>query len=90
MKGANPLPFDPVLGYKKKSFPLNTSAVFSPDERELLPSCKTKNRGHDLLRLAEGTREIVMNTLPPIEVENGSLEDEFSLQRGHFPLPGLS
>ena len=22
-------------------------------------------------------------------VENGSLEDEFSLQRGHFPLPGL-
>ena len=28
-------------------------------------------------------------TLPPMEVENGSLEDEFSLQRGHFPLPGL-
>ncbi len=24
-----------------------------------------------------------------MEVENGSLEDEFSLQRGHFPLPGL-
>ena len=23
------------------------------------------------------------------EVENGSLEDEFRFQRGHFPLPGL-
>ena len=39
--------------------------------------------------LQRKTKETAYTTLSPIimEVENGGLEDDFSFQRGHFPLP---
>ena len=33
--------------------------------------------------------DLMFTFLPIMEVKNGSLEDEFRLQRGHFPLPLL-
>ena len=75
----------------RQPFGLHTS-VLPKSARGSSPGCRKKRSWHHEMRSEHFTVAAIKRlTLSPIimEVENKGLEDDFSLQGGHFPLPWL-